>query len=51
MFMCTCGGFLVVIHVEVYPKGLLGMEKLNYPRTCTVKCNKCGKIKENQPYD
>lgn len=32
-----------VIKVEEYSKGLSGMEKLNYTRKCTVKCNKCEK--------
>ena len=49
--MCNCGGMFLVIEVEQYPKGLNGIEKLNYPRSCTVKCDKCGKIKEKQPYD
>jgi len=51
MLICSCGGFFVVIKVEEYPKGLSGIAKLNYFRTCTVKCDQCGKTKENQPYD
>ena len=51
VFKCTCGGIFMVIKVEEYPKHLSGMERLNYPRSCTVKCDKCGTIKENQPYD
>lgn len=51
MFICACGGLFMVVNVEEYPKHLSGMERLNVARTCTVQCNKCGKIKEKQPYD
>jgi hypothetical protein len=51
MLTCSCGGMFMVIDIEKYPAGLSGLAKLDYPRTCTVKCNKCGTIKEKQPYD
>lgn len=51
MFTCSCGGMFMVVEVKPYPAGLSGMEKLNYSRKCTVKCNKCGTAKKNQPYD
>jgi hypothetical protein len=51
MFLCQCGGLFMVITIEEYPEGLTGNEKLNYSRMCTVKCSKCEKVKNNQPYD
>jgi hypothetical protein len=51
VFKCSCGGYFHVIRIEEYPKHLNGLEKLNYMRKCTVRCDKCGTIKENQPYD
>ncbi len=51
MFICECGGVLLVIGVETPPKHLSKQEKLIYKRVCDVECQKCGKIKYSQPYD
>lgn len=51
MFQCKCGGVFLVIEVEQYPDELNGLEKLEYQRKCTVKCDNCGDIQVSQPYD
>jgi hypothetical protein len=51
MFICECGGQLLVIAVEDYPAHLTSKEKLTYKRVCDVKCSKCGKITYSQSYD
>lgn len=47
--LCECGGILIVIQVEEYPKDK--KDKINYDRLCDVECVKCGKVLYNQPYD
>jgi len=51
MFICTCGGILLVQEIEQIPKALGKYGELDYKRKCTVKCQECGEIKINQPYD
>ncbi|RCX15619.1 hypothetical protein DFP94_11467 [Fontibacillus phaseoli] len=51
MFLCECGGVLLVKNIYAYPSGLTALEKLNYQRNCTVECVQCGKKKENQSFD
>lgn len=49
--LCSCGGYFYVIRIEEYPRHLNEIQKVNYMRKCTVRCDNCGKIVENQPYD
>ena len=51
MFLCECGGILLVVGLEEPPEYLTTEEKLIYKRVCDVKCQKCGKVKYSQPYD
>lgn len=51
MFICECGGIMLVIGIEEPPKHLSKEEKLIYKRVCDVECQTCGKIKYSQPYD
>lgn len=44
-----CGGMLMVIQVEEYPKGL--KNKLEYDRLCDLECVECGRKYFSQPYD
>lgn len=51
MFLCDCGGVLLVKSVEEYPARVNSTEKLEYERKCTVECVDCRSVKENQRYD
>ena len=51
MFLCECGGVLLVKSVTDYPDGLSSREKLEQMRTCTVECADCKKVLKNQKYD
>lgn len=51
MFMCVCGGVLLVKEISKYPSNLTSSEQLEHNRRCTVECADCGKVIENQPYD
>lgn len=51
MFLCECGGVLLVKKIYAYPTGLTALEQLNYQRNCNVECVECGKTKDNQPFD
>lgn len=51
MFICTCGGVMLVQEIEQYPQGLSSKDKLEYNLKCTVKCEKCGQVRNDQKYD
>jgi hypothetical protein len=51
MFVCECGGIMLVVAVEEPPEHLSKEKKLVYNRVCDVECQKCGKIVYSQPYD
>lgn len=51
MFLCECGGVLLVKNVSKYPEGLSSDEKMEYMRKCTVECVDCKKIYEDKKYD
>lgn len=51
MFMCSCGGVMLVKEIESYPKGLTSTEKLEYIRKCTVECPNCKATMHDQNYD
>lgn len=51
MFICSCGGVLLVKSIEEYPENLPSIEKLNFKRKCTVQCGNCGKVIDKQEYD
>lgn len=51
MFICDCGGIMLVVAVEEPPEHLSKEEKLVYNRVCDVECQKCGKMVYSQPYD
>lgn len=48
---CKCGGILLVIAIEEYPKDLSLEQKVNYSRVCDVQCVECGNVYYSQPYD
>jgi hypothetical protein len=49
--ICKCGGTLIVIAIEEFPKDLPSHEKLAYNRVCDVECLSCGNKYYSQPYD
>ncbi|MEB6113918.1 hypothetical protein MXM64_12930 [Kurthia gibsonii] len=51
MFICVCGGVLLVVAIEEPPEHLSEKEKLVYNQVCDVKCQKCGRVFYSQPYD
>lgn len=51
MFICECGGIMMVKNIEQYPDRLTQQEKLEYERKCIVECVTCKKVQENQKYD
>lgn len=51
MFMCSCGGVMLVKEIERYPKGLSSTEKLEYERKCSVECQDCKTELYDQKYD
>lgn len=48
---CKCGGVLLVIAVEEYPKKLSPKQKLDYNRVCDVQCQDCKTVYYSQAYD
>lgn len=48
---CKCGGILLVIAIEEYPKDLSSKNKLDYKRVCDIQCVECGNVYYSQPYD
>jgi len=51
MFICDCGGVMVVVAIEEPPEHMSVKKKLVYNRVCDVECQKCGKVVYSQPYD
>ncbi len=51
MFVCECGGILLVIRIEEVPEHISKEKRLSYNRVCDVQCQKCGKVQYSQPYD
>ncbi|MCB8815733.1 hypothetical protein [Desulfosporosinus shakirovi] len=51
MFLCSCGGVMLVYEIEKYPDGLSSADELEYERKCTVECPNCKMILSDQKYD
>ncbi|MDF0728267.1 hypothetical protein PY093_16500 [Cytobacillus sp. S13-E01] len=51
MFICDCGGVMVVVAIEEPPDHLSEKKKLVYNRVCDVESQKCGKVVYSQAYD
>jgi hypothetical protein len=51
MFICECGGLMLVIATEKPLKNLSEEKQMIYNRVCDVECQGCGKILYSQPYD
>jgi len=51
MFICSCGGVMLVKEIEDYPEKLSSAEKLEYERKCTVECQNCKAVKHQMKYD